>query len=62
VCVIADTPVPGREAHAFAGPRSLWGARLARAVHRAVRDAVTEGAQGGPRASGVTHGTPVAGY
>lgn len=41
VCVVADAPAPHREAHAFAGPRSLWGARLARAVHRAVRDAVT---------------------
>ncbi|CAL9633201.1 adenosylcobinamide amidohydrolase [Streptomyces pilosus] len=41
VCVIAVTPVPGDEAHAFAGPRSLWGARLARAVHHAVRRAVT---------------------
>ncbi|MGV9559088.1 adenosylcobinamide amidohydrolase [Streptomyces sp. NPDC003401] len=36
VCVAARLPGPGEEAHAFAGPRSLWGARLARAVHRAV--------------------------
>lgn len=36
VCVAARTP--GREpAEGFAGPRSLWGARLARAVHGAVR-------------------------
>ncbi|MFI0723257.1 adenosylcobinamide amidohydrolase [Streptomyces sp. NPDC021224] len=37
VCVAARTPgsAPG-EPHAFAGPRSLWGARLARAVHTAV--------------------------
>ncbi|MET9150542.1 adenosylcobinamide amidohydrolase [Streptomyces griseoflavus] len=41
VCVMALTPVPEEEAHAFAGPRSLWGARLARAVHQAVRAAVT---------------------
>ncbi|MGW0188983.1 adenosylcobinamide amidohydrolase [Streptomyces sp. NPDC003362] len=40
VCVAAAVPGPGTEAHAFAGPRSVWGARLARAVHRAVRDAV----------------------
>ncbi|MFF8592647.1 adenosylcobinamide amidohydrolase [Streptomyces sp. NPDC015220] len=40
VCVAARVPVPGEEVHAFAGPRSLWGARLARAVHRAVRAAV----------------------
>ncbi|MFD3625327.1 adenosylcobinamide amidohydrolase [Streptomyces sp. NPDC058726] len=40
VCVMAGTPVPGEETYAFAGPRSLWGARLARAVHRAVGTAV----------------------
>lgn len=40
VCVMAGTPVPGEETYAFAGPRSLWGARLARAVHHAVRTAV----------------------
>ncbi|MFD3698337.1 adenosylcobinamide amidohydrolase [Streptomyces sp. NPDC058646] len=39
VCVAARTPAPGDEVHAFAGPRSLWGARLARAVHGAVRRA-----------------------
>ncbi|MFF6787885.1 adenosylcobinamide amidohydrolase [Streptomyces filamentosus] len=36
VCVLAPAPRPGGPAEAFAGPRSLWGARLARAVHRAV--------------------------
>ncbi|WP_411122142.1 adenosylcobinamide amidohydrolase [Streptomyces sp. x-19] len=40
VCVAARTPCPGEQAHAFAGPRSLWGARLARAVHRAVGGAL----------------------
>ena len=40
VCIAARTPVPGEEVEAFAGPRSLWGARLARAVHRAVRTAL----------------------
>ncbi|MFD3731934.1 adenosylcobinamide amidohydrolase [Streptomyces sp. NPDC058632] len=39
VCVAARTPSPGETPHAFAGPRSPWGARLARAVHRAVQDA-----------------------
>ena len=34
-CILC--PEDGR-AHAFGGPRSLWGARLARAVHRAVLD------------------------
>jgi adenosylcobinamide amidohydrolase len=41
VCVAARTPGPDEEEYAFAGPRSLWGARLARAVHRAVFEAVT---------------------
>ncbi|CAL9662492.1 adenosylcobinamide amidohydrolase [Streptomyces sp. ICN988] len=40
VCVAARTPGDGGEVHAFAGPRSEWGARLARAVHRAVRAAL----------------------
>ncbi|WP_299534535.1 adenosylcobinamide amidohydrolase [uncultured Streptomyces sp.] len=39
VCVAARVPRPGDEVHAFAGPRSIWGARAARAVHRAVRAA-----------------------
>ncbi|WP_370666545.1 adenosylcobinamide amidohydrolase [Streptomyces sp. IBSBF 2507] len=40
VCVAARTPRDGADVHAFAGPRSQWGARLARAVHRAVRAAL----------------------
>ncbi|MFJ8085731.1 adenosylcobinamide amidohydrolase [Streptomyces sp. NPDC096205] len=40
VCVAARIPQVGEETVAFAGPRSLWGARLARAVHGAVRAAV----------------------
>jgi len=39
VCVAARTPGGGDEVHGFAGPRSVWGARVARAVHRAVRAA-----------------------
>lgn len=39
VCIAAPAPSPGQETHAFAGPRSLWGARLARAVHAAVHAA-----------------------
>ncbi|KPC81003.1 MULTISPECIES: adenosylcobinamide amidohydrolase [Streptomyces] len=35
VCVAAPDP-GGRPGEPFAGPRSRWGARLARAVHRAV--------------------------
>ncbi|GHB01879.1 adenosylcobinamide amidohydrolase [Streptomyces tendae] len=40
VCVAARAPRDGAAVHAFAGPRSEWGARLARAVHRAVRAAL----------------------
>ncbi|MEV7675347.1 adenosylcobinamide amidohydrolase [Streptomyces sp. NPDC088752] len=46
VCVAAPCPMEDAEgagdrafAEPFAGPRSLWGARLARAVHRATREA-----------------------
>ncbi|MEW2624131.1 adenosylcobinamide amidohydrolase [Streptomyces sp. NPDC048106] len=41
VCVAACAPRPGEEPQTFAGPRSLWGARLARAVHSAVCAAAT---------------------
>ncbi|MFB8774622.1 adenosylcobinamide amidohydrolase [Streptomyces broussonetiae] len=43
VCVAVPVARPGTPVHAFAGPRSLWGARLARAVHRAVRTAARVG-------------------
>nr|BFD84357.1 adenosylcobinamide amidohydrolase [Streptomyces sp. Xyl84] len=43
VCIAARTPAPGEDPQSFAGPRSLWGARLARAVHRAVGEAVSAG-------------------
>ncbi|MFB6887994.1 adenosylcobinamide amidohydrolase [Kitasatospora sp. NPDC056327] len=36
VCVAVRTPRPQEAADPFGGPRSRWGARLARAVHRAV--------------------------
>jgi adenosylcobinamide amidohydrolase len=36
VCVAC--PVGGAEPERYGGPRSLWGARIARAVHRAVLD------------------------
>ncbi|NUS55706.1 MAG: hypothetical protein HOV66_12760, partial [Streptomycetaceae bacterium] len=35
VCVVARVPRPSDEAEPFGGPRSVWGARLARAVHGA---------------------------
>ncbi|MET9644864.1 adenosylcobinamide amidohydrolase [Streptomyces syringium] len=41
VCVATPAPRAGEEIHAFAGPRSVWGARLARAVHNAVHDATS---------------------
>ncbi len=40
VCVAARSPRDDAETHAFAGSRSEWGARLARAVHQAVRAAL----------------------
>ncbi|MFC7882045.1 adenosylcobinamide amidohydrolase [Streptomyces sp. NPDC057376] len=42
VCVAARTPRDDAELHSFAGPRSEWGARLARAVHRAVLGALPD--------------------
>ncbi|MER5386808.1 adenosylcobinamide amidohydrolase [Streptomyces sp. NPDC002688] len=42
VCIAARSPRPGEELQAFAGPRSLWGARLARAVYSAVRAAAAD--------------------
>ncbi|MCX5001070.1 adenosylcobinamide amidohydrolase [Streptomyces sp. NBC_00638] len=42
VCVAARSPCPGDEVQVFAGPRSLWGARLARAVYSAVRAAAAD--------------------
>ncbi|CAL9640846.1 adenosylcobinamide amidohydrolase [Streptomyces sp. enrichment culture] len=39
ICVAARRPVGGEGLVHFAGPRSVWGARLARAVHGAVRAA-----------------------
>nr|WP_229759242.1 adenosylcobinamide amidohydrolase [Peterkaempfera bronchialis] len=37
VCIAARAPAAGEQPVPFGGPRSLWGARLARAVHAAVR-------------------------
>ncbi|MGW7312801.1 adenosylcobinamide amidohydrolase [Streptomyces sp. NPDC054854] len=39
VCVAALRPSDGHPAEPFAGPRSVWGARLARAVHGATHQA-----------------------
>ncbi|GGT25137.1 adenosylcobinamide amidohydrolase [Streptomyces griseoviridis] len=53
VCVAARAPRAGAPAHAFAGPRSEWGARLARAVHRAVLSALP--GEPGPPPAGEGH-------
>ncbi|GAA3189311.1 MULTISPECIES: adenosylcobinamide amidohydrolase [Streptomyces] len=45
VCIAARTPGNDVPAEHFAGPRSLWGARLARAVHRATHEAVAHDAR-----------------
>ncbi|MBG0829228.1 adenosylcobinamide amidohydrolase [Planomonospora sp. ID67723] len=37
VCVVAPDSRPGGPEESFGGPRSTWGARIARAVHQAVR-------------------------
>ena len=37
ICVAAPTAPASGTAEDFAGPRSLWGARIARAVHAAVK-------------------------
>ncbi len=47
VCVAARVPRPGEPVEEFAGPRSLWGARLARAVHEATLRALLQ-ERGGP--------------
>ncbi|MDB1086779.1 adenosylcobinamide amidohydrolase [Streptomyces sp. ACA25] len=39
VCVAALPPETGLRVEPFAGPRSVWGARIARAVHQATRRA-----------------------
>jgi adenosylcobinamide amidohydrolase len=38
VCIACPAGTAGRPAEPFCGPRSFWGARLARAVHAAVGD------------------------
>ena len=59
VCVAARVPEPGRHVELFGGPRSRWGARLARAVYEAVYQAAS--ADVGRRAlgDGATHLTTI---
>ncbi|MCB5911566.1 adenosylcobinamide amidohydrolase [Streptomyces sp. SF28] len=62
VCVAARAPRPGERAEEFAGPRSLWGARLARAVRRATLRAVTlDAASRSPERERAPGGPPRAG-
>lgn len=49
VCVAAPSAVPGEN---FAGARSVWGARIARAVHAAVLAGATAYAAGLPKGAG----------
>ncbi|OIK28339.1 adenosylcobinamide amidohydrolase [Streptomyces malaysiense] len=55
VCVAARVPRPGEQPESFAGPRSLWGARLARAVHSAVCAAVEPVRGGSPEPGRQSH-------
>ncbi|MER6721622.1 adenosylcobinamide amidohydrolase [Streptomyces halstedii] len=56
VCVAA--PEPGTDGgEPFAGPRSLWGARLARAVHRAVLTGAVDPADRGATAGAAVRGS-----
>ncbi|HEV2933667.1 MAG TPA: adenosylcobinamide amidohydrolase [Streptosporangiaceae bacterium] len=41
ICIAAPAGPDGAPAEEFTGPRSPWGARIARAVHAAVRDGAT---------------------
>ena len=43
VCIACPQAARGGALERFAGPRSVWGARLARAVHAAVRAGITTG-------------------
>jgi len=43
VCIACpERPAPGEEVEAYGGPRSPWGARIARAVHAAVASGTTD--------------------
>ncbi|WP_049652035.1 adenosylcobinamide amidohydrolase [Kitasatospora sp. MY 5-36] len=58
VCVAVRTPVDGEAADPFGGPRSVWGSRLARAVHRAVLDGAERDRARRREGPGVPHQGP----
>ncbi|WP_380282301.1 adenosylcobinamide amidohydrolase [Kitasatospora purpeofusca] len=60
VCVAVRTPDGPRAADPFGGPRSLWGARLARAVHRAVVEGAHRDRERRAQRPGAPHPRPVA--
>ncbi|MFF8773031.1 adenosylcobinamide amidohydrolase [Kitasatospora sp. NPDC015120] len=60
VCVAVRTPDGRREADPFGGPRSRWGARLARAVHRAVVEGAHRDRERRARGSAAPHHRPAA--
>ncbi|MFG3224678.1 adenosylcobinamide amidohydrolase [Kitasatospora sp. NPDC048194] len=58
VCVAVRSPTGGEVADPFGGPRSVWGARLARAVHRAVLDGAERDRARRSNGPGVPHPRP----
>ncbi|MER7702647.1 adenosylcobinamide amidohydrolase [Kitasatospora sp. NPDC097605] len=60
VCVAVRTPDGHREADPFGGPRSPWGARLARAVHRAVVEGAHRDRRRRAQGPAAPHRRPVA--
>jgi adenosylcobinamide hydrolase len=47
VCVVCPEPGEGQDAEPYGGPRSTWGARVARAVHAAVAAGTADWLAGG---------------
>ncbi|MET8698029.1 adenosylcobinamide amidohydrolase [Kitasatospora sp. NPDC004723] len=58
VCVAVRTPDTPAAADPFGGPRSVWGSRLARAVHRAVLDGAERDRRRRDRGPAVPHQGP----
>ncbi|WP_329571184.1 adenosylcobinamide amidohydrolase [Kitasatospora sp. NBC_01266] len=60
VCLAVRSPGPGERPEPFGGPRSLWGSRLARAVHRAVLEGAERDRARRARGPLVPHPAPAA--